>query len=425
MNRLGTVFQEQKEKNTEFKRQNALKFTYGSIIPKPQYAITKDLVDTYTKYTMINANDIVINCLNLNYDFVSQRVAIAKCDGIITSAYIVLRARNEQVNPMYYCYYLKSMDAQKMFNGMGTGIRLTLAYNELRNIPLPIPPRAEQDQIVRFLDWKVSEINKLIQMKNAEIQQLEELKLSKVNHFVTKGLHNVLLKDSDVDWMGQIPLNWDVDTIKQHFSIQKRIAGQEGYDVLSITQQGLKVKNTKLNEGQLAQSYANYQLVYPGDFAMNLMDLLTGYVDLSDKFGVTSPDYRVFTAIDSEQCYSPYYLRIFQIGYKRHVFYKFGKGAANSGWWRLSRRDFLDYLIPVPPFKEQVEIAKACDNVISTIDKAIRSLNSEIPKLHELKARIISDVVTGQIDVRNVTIPEYEHIDDTATEGEEDAQEAD
>lgn len=147
--------------------------------------MTPSLIDTYSKYTLVDEGDIVINCLNLNYDFVSQRVAIVKNSGIITSAYISLRARNADINPLYYCYYFKAMDARKMFHGMGTGIRLTLSYNELRNVPIPVPPRAEQDQIVRFLDWKVSEINKLIGIRRKEIQELEELKNTIVSDVVT------------------------------------------------------------------------------------------------------------------------------------------------------------------------------------------------------------------------------------------------
>ena len=174
--RLGSLFREQKKKNTHFARRNAFKFTYGSIVDKPEYDMTPSLIDTYSKYTLVDEGDIVINCLNLNYDFVSQRVAIVKNSGIITSAYISLRARNTDINPLYYCYYFKAMDARKMFHGMGTGIRLTLSYNELRNVPIPVPPRAEQDQIVWFLDWKVSEINKLIGIRKKEIQELEELR---------------------------------------------------------------------------------------------------------------------------------------------------------------------------------------------------------------------------------------------------------
>ena len=76
------------------------------------------------------------------------------------------------------------------------------------------------------------------------------------------------MKDSKVEWIGAIPEHWDVDHIKQHFKVKKRIAGKEGYDVLSITQQGIKKKDISSNEGQMAQSYANYQFVYPFDFAI-------------------------------------------------------------------------------------------------------------------------------------------------------------
>lgn len=214
--RLGSLFQEQKEKNTDFTRRNALKFTYGSIVDKPEYDLTPSLIDTYSKYTMVNTGDIIINCLNLNYDFVSQRIAIVKNDGIITSAYIALRARNEAINPMYYCYYFKAMDSRKMFHGMGTGIRLTLSYNELRNVPIPVPPRAEQDQIVRFLDWKVSEINKLIGIRRKEIQELEELKSAVITAAITKGLDpNAAMKKTDVYYLPEVPAAWEVTKLKR------------------------------------------------------------------------------------------------------------------------------------------------------------------------------------------------------------------
>ena len=214
----------------------------------------------------------------------------------------------------------------------------------------------------------------------------------------------------------------DVDHIKQHFKVKKRIAGKEGYDVLSITQQGIKKKDISSNEGQMAQSYANYQFVYPGDFAMNHMDLLTGYIDISKQFGVTSPDYRVFTLSDSEHCFAPFYLRVFQIGYKRRIFYKFGKGAANQGRWRLPITAFYDYAIQVPPIDEQREIARQCDEVEKQINEMISGINKEITLVEELRTKLISDVVTGQVDVRNVKIPAYETETDII-DSEEDSDE--
>ena len=140
---------------------------------------------------------------------------------------------------------------------------------------------------------------------------------------------------------------------------------------------------------------------------MNHMDLITGYVDLSDKFGVTSPDYRVFTLDDTENCYAPYYLRVFQIGYKRKIFYKFGKGAANQGRWRMPKNAFYDYSIQVPPMEEQRQIEEACQKLEQDIDDMISGIQKEITLVEEFRTKLIADVVTGQVDVRDEIIPDY------------------
>ena len=298
-----------------------------------------------------------------------------------------------------------------------------MTSDEVLKLQIPVPPKPEQDKIVQFLDWKISEMNHFIHQKKKQIKLLEELKYTQIDQYITKGLNpSVSMKDSKVEWIGAIPEHWDVDHIKQHFKVKKRIAGKEGYDVLSITQQGIKKKDISSNEGQMAQSYANYQFVYPGDFAMNHMDLLTGYIDISKQFGVTSPDYRVFTLSDSEHCFAPFYLRVFQIGYKRRIFYKFGKGAANQGRWRLPITAFYDYAIQVPPIDEQREIARQCDEVEKQINEMISGINKEITLVEELRTKLISDVVTGQVDVRNVKIPAYETETDII-DSEEDSDE--
>jgi len=174
--RLSSLFVENAAKNTSFAEENALQLFFGSIIPKKKYELTEDLIEIYKKYTIVSPGDIMINGLNLNYDFVSQRVALVKKCGIITSAYIALRLRDAvKTNERYYCYLLKAMDAKKLFHGMGTGIRLTLSFKDLKNVMLPVPPRPEQDQIVQFLDWKGSSINKIIGLKQKQISTLKEL----------------------------------------------------------------------------------------------------------------------------------------------------------------------------------------------------------------------------------------------------------
>lgn len=344
----------------------------------------------------------------------------------IADGHVTIIRVDDSTNPKYIYYLLKPQyDLINAVLAKGSTNQTELQRQWLRDFQIPIPSLREQTQIVLYLDWKNSELNRFIHEKKNQIRKLQELKIAKIDQLITKGLNShVPMNPSGIEWLGDIPEHWKVDHIKQHFIIKKRIAGKEGYDVLSITQQGLKVKDISTNEGQMAQDYSGYQFVYPGDFAMNHMDLITGYVDLSDKFGVTSPDYRVFTLTDEENCYAPYYLRVFQISYKRRIFYKFGKGAANQGRWRLPKTAFYDYSIQVPPIDEQIAIEKACTELEKNIDEMISGIRKEIALVDEYRKKLIADVVTGQIDVRDVVIPEYETVekgaDDIIEEDDED-----
>lgn len=371
-----------------------------------------------SQYNIARKYDLIINCMNV----VAGSSGISQYYGAISPVYYAFYTRGNSSNIKYWEYIFRNKRFYSSLVGLGNGIlmkqsstgklntvRKRIPISKMNRILLPVPSRPEQDKIVQYLDWKTSEMSRFIHQKKKQIKLLEELKNAKINNLITKGLDpNVQYKDSDVEWLGGVPKHWSIDNIKQHFVVNKRIAGKEGYSVLSITQQGIKEKNIASNEGQMAQSYANYQFVYPGDFAMNHMDLLTGYIDISSQFGVTSPDYRVFTLKDTENCYAPFYLRVFQIGYKRKVFYKFGKGAANMGRWRLPLMAFYNYAIQVPPIEEQKQIANQCNVIEKKIDEMISSIQKEISLVEELKVKLVSDVVTGQVDVRDIKIPTYE-----------------
>ena len=122
--------------------------------------------------------------MNLNYDFISQRVACAPSEGIITSAYVVCRPR-EGVNFDYYTLLFKAMDGMKLFHGMGTGIRLTLSFKEMKKQMLPIPPLSEQQAIVDYLDAKCSKIDTLSDKLNKEIASIKEYKQRLISDVVT------------------------------------------------------------------------------------------------------------------------------------------------------------------------------------------------------------------------------------------------
>ena len=200
-------------------------------------------------------------------------------------------------------------------------------------------------------------------------------------------------KDSGVQWIGEIPSHWDCVQFRGLFNITKRIAGKTGYDVLAVTQKGIKVKDVESNEGQIASDYSKYQLVDPGDFAMNHMDLLTGFIGISPQTGVTSPDYRVFKNISSK-ANSKFYLFLFEMCYKQRIFYGLGHGVSNKGRWRLPAPIQNKFCIPLPPLAEQEKVVNYLESKTSKIDAYIAEKEKEVQLLNELKEAEIAKVVT-------------------------------
>lgn len=182
--RWGNAFIENKDINTNLENTDAFQFNYGSLVRKKRTYKAEEDAETYSKYMVLKPKDIVINGLNLNYDFVSQRVAISAENGIITSAYISMHPR-KNVNAQYFCFLFKTMDAKKLFHGMGTGIRLTLSFAELKKQYIPIPPIEEQQAIVDYIEDKLSKIDSCMADLQAEIDYLKEFKQRLISDVVT------------------------------------------------------------------------------------------------------------------------------------------------------------------------------------------------------------------------------------------------
>lgn len=182
--RIASLFTGKVKANSDFEYHHAFKFYYGTLVPKEETGDIEEYRDTYVKYSVLQKDDIMINGLNLNYDFVSQRVAIAPSDGIITSAYVVVRPRIG-TNAQYYNYLFKTMDNMKLFHGMGTGIRLTLSFDELKKQLVIVPPQDEQQSIVTYIEEKCQKIDTLINDLKTEIVSLKEYKQRLIADVVT------------------------------------------------------------------------------------------------------------------------------------------------------------------------------------------------------------------------------------------------
>jgi len=205
-------------------------------------------------------------------------------------------------------------------------------------------------------------------------------------------------KNSGVQWIGSIPEHWCASRLRNIFFIQKRIAGKLGFDVLSITNKGVKIKDVDSGDGQLSSDYSKYQLVMKGEFAMNHMDLVTGYVDISEFDGVTSPDYRVFSSAHPELDNPRFMLRLLQNAYHQKLFFPFGQGSAHLGRWRLPTEEFKDFFFPRPSRFEQTQIARFLDHETARIDALIEEQQRLIELLKEKRQAVISHAVTKGLD---------------------------
>lgn len=305
------------------------------------------------------------------------------------------------VNNYYLKYWMLNEGFQQFLHSLSTGSTATgIKSSKLFLLPLVRPNIEQQNKIVEYLDAKCSKIDEIVEKQKVIIEKLEEYKLSIITEAVTSGINpDVEMKDSGSVWFGNIPINWEMKRLKYVFHIQKDIAGEEGHTVLSITQRGIIPKDFSNNEGQFANSYANYQLVHKGDFAMNHMDLLTGWVDISKYEGVTSPDYRVFVLNDKNGMCPKYYLYMMQMCYSARIFYGLGQGVSGMGRWRLQADKFLNFYIPIPPYDEQKKIADYITDKVNHIEVEIDKRNKLIKKYQEYKKSLIYEVATGKKEV--------------------------
>ena len=323
-----------------------------------------------------------------------------ECEGVISPAYQVFYAVRPVIDK-YYKYLFKETGFIEKMNSYTMTLRdgKNIAFDDFGNTYIPVPPYHKQQAIANFLDAKCAEIDALSSDIQTQLDALDQYKKSTVFHAIAQGIQHSEMKATDSEVWPFIPQNWSLVDIKYLFEIVKRIAGKEGYDILAVTQKGIKVKDISNNEGQIAANYSGYQFVYPTDYVMNHMDLLTGWVDCSTQFGVTSPDYRVFRLWDKVQNDLEYYKYVLQCCYMCRIFYSLGQGVSNMGRWRLQTSAFLNFKVPVPPLEEQKEISSYLNAICSEIDQTIAQKQEQLDILADYKKSLIYEYVTGKKEV--------------------------
>ena len=388
-------------KNQQLAIKHALKFTYGEIVDKATYDedTPANILETIKNYTVVKKKDIIINGLNLAFDFVTQRVGEVKKDGGITSAYMAIRP-NDKVISRYLTYLLKTYDNLKAFHNMGGGVRKILNYKELSKQRTLLPTRLEQQQIANFLDRKTTEIDGLIDKINAEIDTLQQYQRSVITRAVTKGLDpNVPMKDSGIEWIGEIPETWRVVPLYKYFSERKNKnrAGNEK-NLLSLSYGNIIRKNIEAKGGLLPESFTTYNIIEPGDIIIRPTDLQNDKrslrTGLSNERGIITSAYiDLAPERGTNSRYYHYLLHSYDI---QKVFYNMGNGVRQG----LNYSEFSKLRVLVPERIEQQQIADYLDNKVSKIQNIIKSKQQQITELTEYKNSLIFEYVTGKKQVK-------------------------
>jgi len=412
---LSQTAKEQCEKKPAGEIFTVMSLSYGNVIRKKN--IDAGLVPaSYDNYQVIYAGNIILRLTDLQNDHTSLRTGLVKETGIITSAYTCLAPVE---NSAYLQYLLHSYDTRKVFYGMGGGVRQSIGYKDIRSMKVPIPPRAEQDQIVRYLDWQVSKINKLIAAMKREIELLKELSLSDIEHVVTRGIDSTEFCDSGIDYIGMVPKHWKVVQNRRIFREQSRkFSGFE--TVLSLSQKDGLIPYAEMTERSLhTASYDNWKLVYPNDLVLNRFKAHLGVFFASQYQGIVTFHYGVFEP--KQRAISKYYEALYHTPRYRQVF----AGRSNGmtvGLQNLSNQNFYTVYTLLPPLSEQSIIVDRVNIIEKQYMSRTKSIVQSLDALYALRSRLISDVVTGQIDVRDIEIPAFDRVEESAA-GEDEPDE--
>ena len=292
----------------------------------------------------------------------------------------------------YLCYLLKAMNLNQY--AFETSAQPGLSVEKILQLEMIHCPKGEQTQIADFLDKKVAQLDEVKSLLEEQIKTLEDYRQSLIYETVTKGLDKTVpLKDSGVDWIGQIPEGWEVKKHKYIMSKTKTLCSHySGQKILSLTRQGIISRDIESGKGKMPASFDGYQFLTRGDLLLCLFDIdvTPRCVGVVESDGLTSPAYSRFKVSEDSSVYYYYYLFLSMDDDK--VLLHLAKNLRNS----LTEDDFGDIETIVPSYKEQVIIANYLNKKTLLIDKLIKLKKEQIENINKQRQTLIYDYVTGK-----------------------------
>ena len=351
----------------------------------------------FDTYKIVSVGDAIF-CL-FDVDETPRTVGLSEKVGMITGAYNVFAIHDIDKRFLYYFYI--AIDDKKGMRPLYTGLRKVINVNKFLSAKLAVPTPAEQEKIVAFLDKQTNLIESCICLRERELQTLNELKQAKIASAVTRGLNpNVPMKDSGIPWIGMIPAHWEITQLRKYL----RLVSEKNHPdetLLSVTrEQGVIIRNTESkeeNHNYIPDDLSGYKLVKEGQFVINKMKSWQGSYAVSKYNGIVSPAYYVCDLNFPDK-------EFFSIAIRSQAYIGFftqlSKGI-RVGQWDLSTIALKSVPFFEPPIEEQHQIVEYIKQSIASVESYIASLEKEIEYLKEYKQRLISDVVTGKVDVRD------------------------
>lgn len=347
---------------------------------------------TKATYQEVLKGEFLINPINLNYDLKSLRTALSEIDVCVSPAYIVLRPLAD-ADSRYLKYLIHLFDVCHM-KTLGAGVRQTISFEDIGVCGTIVPPKAEQAAIASFLDRAVEEIDSTISSQERMIELLKERRSAIITQAVTKGLDpKAKMKNSGVPWLGEVPAHWKVQKVKHvaqvinGYPFDSRLFGFEGHELIRIRDIESTWTETKYAGGWVEAA------------AVSKGDVLVG---MDGDFNVSS--WRGPRALLNQRVCCLRGLSLTTTSFLRWAIVRplklLNDITYSTTVKHLSSSDLLDLAVAIPPDQEMKDIFKYVQNVEHDISRAISSQERMIELLKERRSAIITQAVTGQIDVR-------------------------
>jgi len=350
-------------------------------------------------YQGIRKGDLVIHAM----DAFAGAIGVSDSDGKSTPVYsaCIPRIKN-RINVHYYAYYLRNLALAGFIESLAKGIRersTDFRFADFAELLLPFPKLEDQERIVAFLNQKTAEIDQAIAIKEQQITFLNERKQIVIQKAVTQGLDpNVPMKDSGVEWIGQIPEKWKLMRLKFLLS-EINVRSETGDEtLLSLSKyKGVIPKDALDERAGGASTLVGYKKVFKDNLVINKMQAVNGLLAVSELEGITSPDYSVYSAKDNSVSIHYITFLLNQPEYLAEM--KKRVTGVMEGFIRLYTDDLFDIKVLLPSYAEQLKIVQYINTVIKQVEEATSNLVQQIEKLKEYKTTLINDAVTGKIKV--------------------------